>query len=126
MAEQSICDDVEKRVIEFIAAQSATSISRISPATTLFGDLGIDGDDAGDLLEAFVATFHVDLSQFEFTEHFGTEGLGCSFPVFWFLAIFGSGSPEQRVGLKAISISDLVQAARSGRWEEHPAPLRGD
>lgn len=109
-------DDLERRVLEFVARERITRVGRLSLATTLLGDLGIDGDDAGDLLKAYASEFNVDLSDFDFFRHFGPEGLGCNFPIVWAHALFRTGTPEQRVGLTAISIGDLVQAARRGRW----------
>jgi acyl carrier protein len=60
-------------VREFVSEELGVPAARIKPETRLLHDLGVDGDDAGDLLHHFSARFHVDLSAFRFSWHFGPE-----------------------------------------------------
>ena len=54
-----------QRVIELVAEQTGVSPSRITAATRIGEDLGVDGDDASDLLTEFASRFHVDLAGFQ-------------------------------------------------------------
>lgn len=58
----------------FVAEFLNESIERVVPGTRLSEDLGVDGDDAYELMEAFAERYDVDLSDFRFHEHFGDEG----------------------------------------------------
>lgn len=77
---------IEEQVKSFVAKQTAYRIDKISMSTELGKDLGVDGDDAVELLEKFSNKFQVDLSAFQFDQYFGGEA---SFdPLEWFAAIF--------------------------------------
>lgn len=56
---------VETAVFELIATESGTRQERVSLASTLLGDLGIDGDDAWEVLEGLHRKFGVDFSELE-------------------------------------------------------------
>jgi acyl carrier protein len=111
----------DSSVIDFVAEFTGTAASRLSPASTLYGDLGIDGADGWDLMEAFGEKFDVDLSGFRAERHFGPEGVPISAPFrwLWWLVSFPfrpRRTPEERAGLSAIHVSALITAARSGKW----------
>jgi hypothetical protein len=99
--------------------------------TTLFGDLGLDGDDAGDFLEKYHDRFHVDLSQFDFQRYFLGEGyafrellvlpLVCAIRAY--RRYLAPGTPEENEGLVPITIQQLVQAASTGRWRSSPSEV---
>ncbi len=113
--------DIDSSVIGFVAQFSGVRAQRLSGATTLFGDLGIDGADGCELIEAFGERFHVDLSSFRADRHFGPEGLAIYAPIqwFWWLVSFpfhAKQTPEERAGLRAIRISDMIAAAKEKRW----------
>lgn len=77
----------------------------------------VDGDDAEEFLNAFGARFDVDLSELDLQRHFGAEGLPPWFLLEWLAAVFRpGGAPEARARLQPVSIGDLVEAARAGRW----------
>lgn len=109
---------LEQRVREFVARERAVPAERLRPDTTLFGDLGVDGDDAADLFAAFGREFGVDLRGLELGRHFGPEGLPPTFPSEWVRDFLRSGSPEQRAGLEPVAIADLVRAAVTKRWSD--------
>jgi hypothetical protein len=111
--------DLAESVMDFVAEYTGAERIKLTPASTLFGDLGVDGDDGWQLMEEFGQKFEVDLSGFEGGRHFGPEG--CFPPLMlwnWIrLALKPSGmSHEERSGLKPIRISDLIAAAREKRW----------
>ena len=103
-------------VSEFVASFVGVPSERISLSTTLFGDLGIDGEDGSDLLVAFGERFNVDLSALDVTRHFGPEGFWPWAPLYWVVLWMRSGTPEQKVRRSPIRIADLVSAAESGKW----------
>ncbi len=116
-------DELEARVIAFVAEQVAVRADRISMTTTIFGDLHTDGDDGVELLQAFGKAFSVDMSRCDPTLHFGPEGCVPWAPIYWIILAMRKGSPEERAGLVTIRIADLVRAAERGGWEV-PAGFR--
>jgi len=102
-----------EQVRDFLHEQWRVSPSQISPSTRLLHDLGIDADDAEEILMAFAQRFHVDFSSLAFTRHFGSEfDAGGR----WLIRkLFGSDS----VRLAPITIQDLIDAANRERWIEH-------
>lgn len=103
-------------IAEFVASFVGVPSERISLSTTLFGDLGVDGEDGSDLLVAFGEHFNVDLSALDVTKHFGSEGIWPWAPLYWVVLWLRSGTPEQKARLSPITIADLVRAAESGKW----------
>lgn len=110
---------LSRRVGEFIADELGLPDAELPPHTTLLS-LGVDGDDAVDLLESFAEAFAVDLSQFEFTRHFGPE---CSATprsllrwLVWMMFRRHKLTWEEQIGLEPVSLTDLVRAAERGRW----------
>ena len=113
--------DLDSSVMAFVAEFTGARPPRLSPTSTLFGDLGVDGADGWELIESFGQKFHVDLSSFRADRHFGPEGLPVYAPLLWlwWLVSFPfhqRQTPEERAGLRAIRISDLIAAARERRW----------
>jgi Protein of unknown function (DUF1493) len=113
--------DLDSSVMDFVAEFTGVRRQRLSPASTLLGDLGVDGADGWELIETFGERFHVDLSSFHADRHFGPEGLPIYAPFvwLWWLVNFPfrkRHTPEERSGLRAIRIADLVAAAQDRRW----------
>jgi hypothetical protein len=111
--------DLDESVMDFVAVETGTKREKLNPASTLFGDLYVDGMDGCELIEAFGERFSVDLSTFDAARHFGPEG--CFPPLMiwnWIrMALKPAGmSVEERAGLQPIRISDLIAAAREKRW----------
>lgn len=75
----------------------------------MFRDLGVDGDDAEELLLRLKQEFGVDLEGVQFERHFGPEGfnpLALLMPSWW-------RWQRERIPIR---IQDLVDAARTGKW----------
>lgn len=108
-------------VMIFVAGFISTPVDKISPKTTLFGDLRIDGDDGVELLEAFKDRFEVDMGPYR-AVHFGPEGFSLYAPFYWLLLLWrkingGSDStPESRARLHPITVQDLIDSAQTKRW----------
>lgn len=96
-------------VIELVAEQAGVSPSRLTATTRIGEDLGVDGDDASDLLAEFACRFHVDLTGFQFSRHFGPEAG-------WdpFSALYGLLTGRSRT--EPITIGQLAESAEKGRW----------
>jgi hypothetical protein len=110
--------DIESQVKTFVARETALDRQRLSLETTLFGDLGTDGDDGWELIDAFGKEFDVDLRGFDPSKHFGPECGPNPFTLFyWFIQVVLLGRESHEIwGLTPITIRDLVDAAESQRW----------
>ena len=99
-----------KRVREFIADQTGHPLGEITLSTRLVEDGGVDGDDAVELMEAFMEDFHVEMSGFRFKQHFGPEAGDPLLGVFLGVAIATSLAQEsQRVWRKLHEIQAKKQ-----------------
>lgn len=66
-------DEVKKAVIAHIAEYIGINPDQVTLDQDLFRDLGVDGDDATDLIDSYARTFQVDISHFDISRHFGPE-----------------------------------------------------
>ncbi len=112
---------LDESVIDFVAEFTGVKRRRLTPASTLFGDLGVDGADGWELVEAFGQKFQVDLSEFRADHHFGPEDLPIYAPFLWLWCLIRwpfrkRQTSEEQAGLEAIRISDLIAAAKEKRW----------
>ncbi len=115
-----MCEDMFKRVESFVLKFRPGSKGPLSADTRLLDDLGMDGDDAVEFMEAFSKEFDVDMSEFEFDKHFGPEGFG---PVDLFYILFSLVGRIFRkdfdlLGHISITLRDLVSAAKAKKWHK--------
>jgi acyl carrier protein len=101
-------EELFARVAELLARVHGYPRERITPATRLAEDAGMDGDDATEFFEAYARELGVDLAAYRWYRHFGPEA--CN-PLWllrrpWWLAI----------DKLPITAADLVDAAEVGRW----------
>ena len=110
--------DSFEQVKTFIAEFSSVRKDRISAETRINGDLGIDGDDGEELLEAFCARFGVDARLFPRDKYFGPEA-GAN-PLSLILCIARRVTTGSWSGLSPLTVNDLVKAIYSedGKAEE--------
>ncbi len=111
---------IEEEVVAFVADFTRHPIERIKPQTTLFGELGIDGDDGDEILTAFMKRFAVDMTSYRGV-HFGPEGFIPWAPLYWLVLLMRSrvekpSTPESRARLVPITIQDLIDSAKAKRW----------
>ncbi len=106
-------ENVLEEIKSIIHDQIGNSRSEINRSTRIFEDLRIDGDDAFELLDAFRKKFNVDMSGFNINEYFGPEGLDS---IGFIISIFSKNS----VDLKPLTLGDLEEAAKAGKWIETP------
>lgn len=114
---------IEHEVIAFVADFTGFAPGKIKQESTLFGDLGVDGADGWELVDAFGKEFSVDIRNFHSDRHFGPEGLPLSAPFQWLWYLVSwpfkksdKRTPEKAAGLKPIQIADLIAVARSKQW----------
>jgi acyl carrier protein len=93
---------MREQVFEFVAAKTLRDPDSISEDSNFY-DLGIDGDDATELLEAFAEHFEVDMNGFVARLYYGPEAS-------WIPFILG------RRPKKELTIDLLIRAAEAHRW----------
>ena len=109
-----MADDLQS-ISEFVAEFCAIPQSQLSATSRLEEDLGVSGDDAADLLEAFSTRYSVDLSSIRPHRHFWPEGL--------FFTLFLPRWLRDQLkdhGRYPVTIGHLVDVARAGHWFDPP------
>lgn len=114
-------ETLEDEVISLVAEQTGSRFCDLGPQTTLFGDIGVDGDDGVELLMAFMERFKVDMASCQVRRHFGPEGFVPWVFLYWALIAWRSvtekgSTPESRARLVPIAIQDLIDSAKTGKW----------
>ncbi len=109
-----------QRLIEFTAKMAAVKPARLSGSTRLFEDLGMDGDDGVEFLDAFGQEFGVDMAACDPIDYFGPEAVWPPSELILLLT--------DRMKLRHISLTlaDLEGFAASGVWfkpDRAPVPL---
>lgn len=103
--------DIEYHVINFVIAQTSLDKKRLSKQFRLAEDLGLDGDDAIEFMEAFSHDFSVDMSEFSLRDYFGPEaGFNPICYAYWMLF------ERDKLRSTPITIADLIKAAQNGKW----------
>ena len=100
--------DLLEQVKSFVAEFSSVSRDRIVAETRVNDDLGIDGDDGEEFLEAFCARFGVDSNVFPPDKYFGPEA--AANPLSIVLSISRRVTTGSWSGSSPLTVSDLVQA----------------
>ena len=105
-------DELYGRVKAFIVEQVVwASEKELTPETGLLHDLGIDGDDAYELIEAFCEEFNIqNMSAFDFSTYFGPE-VGDLFILLYCLVF-----DRDKLLRIPITLRDLVKSAEAKRW----------
>jgi acyl carrier protein len=94
---------IAESVLSLVADYTGCRREQLNLDTALNQDLGVDGDDACELLDAFAKKFGVDLSRFHYDRYFGSEAGG--------LPVLGFGS-----SCAPLTIRDLVQMVDQRTW----------
>lgn len=87
-------DHVSDCVLRALARKTGLSVEDIRPESRLFHDLGLGGDDAAELLDAFERDFTVDMSEFDFSTYFPSEPN--------LFSIFVSPGPKKELTVQAL------------------------
>ena len=100
--------DVRETVIQIVADQSGVRPEKLTDRTRIVEDLYLDGDDVVEIVERVSTTFNVDVANYRWYHHHGTEG--CNPP--WLIVrpwwIRKTHIP--------IRMSDLIEAANTKVW----------
>jgi hypothetical protein len=104
-------DTIEDDVKRYIAQELRVRYDGLTLATRLQQNLGVDGADGWEFMEAFGRRYGVDLGEFRTGLHFGPEA-GCNPVVFLLLLVHR----PRCMKFVPITVGDLVQAARSRQW----------
>ena len=107
--------DIAPEVIRFISEFTSVSVEKITPTMLINSDLGIDGDDGLELLEAFSKKFRVDLRSMA-EHHFGAEGLSVLFIMHWYRTFIRWATGDKAGDLVPLSVAQLIESAETGRW----------
>lgn len=109
--------DLSSEVFAMVSEFTGVRAEKLTLETTLFGDLGMDGDDAVDFFEEFANAFRVDLADFEINQYFGPEAAGDPVSsIINLLQVWWTGDSHKAANVMPISLRDLVEAARARRW----------
>ncbi len=100
-------DIVFNKLISFISEIQGIPTNRFHYNSRLVDDLNIYGDDAYELLSAYVHEFNVDASNFNFDHYFPSEG-----SLFWICKIFNF-LPNLK-----ITISHLMDGIIAGKLDD--------
>ncbi|MGJ1269867.1 DUF1493 family protein [Sphingobacterium spiritivorum] len=101
---------MDTRLINLLEEYNSTDMV-LDESVRLYHDLNIYGDDAIELLNCFKEQFKVDLSRFQFTDYFPSEGDWILPSLFRFLT---SKKPKE---YKPLALSDLNKAINIGYLE---------
>ncbi len=96
-------EDLYDRIVSFIKKETMVRNVDINSYTQIEKDLGVTGDDAVELIEAFAKEFQVDVSHFMIHDYFGPEGID----------IFGKFPDSQ--SRKKLTVADLEEAVKQGK-----------
>ncbi|MCX2800793.1 DUF1493 family protein [Microbulbifer thermotolerans] len=102
-------NEIKARVIDFLSNETAISASKINLSTRLFHDLGIDGEDAMDLISEFSKSYEVDVSNFQYSEYFGNEGAASPFSLIKMIL-----NCRTQADKKELTVEKLIESIREG------------
>ncbi|MBN1910126.1 MAG: DUF1493 family protein [Pirellulales bacterium] len=110
-------------VCELVRQHAGKGVN-LTAESTLFGDLGIWGDDAVELMTEFHHRFGVDLSHFDYSNHFLPEAYSCLQSAFlpcvaaarFFRRHLSRKTPEEAEHLVPITLSQLAEAVQMQSW----------
>jgi hypothetical protein len=105
-------DDHERAVLNAVSRKTGIPVYRLSLEDRLLQDLGIDGDDAAELLMDVSRAHGLDLSGLEFDRHFRSE------PSLFSIFRYPSAKQRELAEKAPITIADMIRAVRAGRWFE--------
>jgi len=94
-------------IYAFLVQEAGAKRERLTPDTSLFNDLGVDGDDFFELAATFARSFKVDMSGYLWYFHHGAEGLDIGAALF---------PPYGRITLIPVTAKLLLESANAGKW----------
>lgn len=104
-----IDQELYKQVVKIIEYQSGAK--KIKPESRIAHDMGVDGDDADELINALQKQFDIDMTNFSFDKHFGPEGFN---PISFIYFLFN----RNKLNLIPITVMDLYIAAKTKKFPD--------
>lgn len=108
-AMQTIPEQLEQRVIDWVAAFLRIVPAKVSLSSSVNLDLGVDGGDGLELIRAFGDEFAVDVSDFPYSRYFGPEA---SNPFALVGTLFRAAVQGKASALEPLYVRDLVTLAQ--------------
>ncbi|MFC6644454.1 DUF1493 family protein [Granulicella cerasi] len=106
----------EQEVIALVAKKTGRPESSITPEKTFY-QLGIDGDDAVELIGELCRRYRVPAEKINLNRYIGPEGGGLFNHILYAFSSKKRSTEERR----ELRIGDLIQSAINGRWFDQPA-----
>ncbi len=103
----------EQEVIALVAKRTGRPESSITPEKTFY-QLGIDGDDAVELIDELCRRYQVPAEKVDLNKYIGPEGAGLFNHILYAVSCKSS---EER---KELRIGDLIKTAEDRRWFDMP------
>lgn len=98
-------------VCQFVAEQIREPLDNVLLTSRLEEDLGVTGDEAAALLDAFARHYQVNLDGLEFAKHFGAESLNPQLLFFLPRKWWGKD-----YGHYPVTVEHLVRVAAAKHW----------
>lgn len=92
---------IENKLKERVSYHSGVKVEDVSSEMYLESDLGTTGDDAFELIEDIQKLFDLDLSDFDFSLHFGPEA---------------GGIKNTEYGYYPVSVGHLIEVCKRKSW----------
>lgn len=105
-------DTVRLSVLEFLSDTLKISKTKIHSNDNLFHDLGVDGDDAIELIQDYSKKFNVSLDDFRIDKYFGSEG---SSLIHFIVELITKKSQKS---MPRLTVEDLIEGVKSGRLKK--------
>lgn len=106
---------VAEEVIALVAKKTGRPESSITPEKTFY-QLGIDGDDAVELIDELSRRYQVPAEKVDLNKYIGPEGGGLVNHILYAVSRKNKSSEER----KELRISDLIKTAEDHRWFDMP------
>ena len=113
-ASVTVKTELLKQVRDFVAEYWYEPESGLFAETSVNCDLGMDGDDGVEFMDAFSEHFNVDLSEFPHDKYFGPEA-GAT-PISFITAFIRRLTTGRWTNLSPLTLRQLAAAAENGRW----------
>ncbi|HKU74613.1 MAG TPA: DUF1493 family protein [Pyrinomonadaceae bacterium] len=101
-------------VIAFVVEYWEEPKGRLFAETSINNDLGMDGDDGLEFMQAFSQRFAVDLGTFPHEDYFGSEAAAT--PLSIIVAMIRWSTTGKWTKLSPLTLRDLAVAIENKRW----------
>jgi acyl carrier protein len=105
----------EQEVIALVARKTGRPEHSITPEKTFY-QLGIDGDDAIELIDELCRRYQVPAEKVDLNKYIGPEGGGLLNHILYAVSHKNRSSEER----KELRICDLIKTAEDRRWFDMP------